>query len=206
MFLGQDLLKRMKLNYDATTETTAGVGAGNTGENNGTQSNSETNETIENLKAQIEKITNDTNKEINSLKSQLGHANKQIEDYQKNGKTAEELANMEKEKLEKELAEARNQLNLTTLKTRKNELITELKISPQFADLVQITPEMTIESLELAVKNVAAKEKEFTTDFLKKNSITNGGFNPKDKNKDEKDFVDRMIEKNKNNETDLTKF
>ena len=206
MFLGQDLLKRMKLNYDTTTETTGGAGAGNTGENNGTQSNGEANETIENLKAQIEKITNDTNKEINSLKSQLGHANKQIEDYQKNGKTAEELANMEKEKLEKELAEARNQLNLTTLKTRKNELITELKISPQFADLVQITPEMTIESLELAVKNVAAKEKEFTTDFLKKNSITNGGFNPKDKKKDEKDFVDRMIEKNKNNETDLTKF
>ena len=85
-------------------------------------------------------------------------------------------------------------------------MITELKISPQFADLVQITPDMTIESLELAVKNVAAKEKEFTTDFLKKNSITNGGFNLKDKKKDEKDFVDRMIEKNKNNETDLTKF
>ena len=113
---------------------------------------------------------------------------------------------MEKEKIEKELAENKKQLNLTTLQTRKNELITELKISPQFADLVQITPDMTIESLELAVKNVAAKEKEFTTDFLKKNSITNGGFNLKDKKKDEKDFVDRMIEKNKNNETDLTKF
>ena len=48
MFLGQDLLKRMKLNYDTTTETTGGAGAGNTGENNGTQSNGEANETIEN--------------------------------------------------------------------------------------------------------------------------------------------------------------
>ena len=37
MFLGQDLLKRMKLNYDTTTETTGGAGAGNTCENNGTQ-------------------------------------------------------------------------------------------------------------------------------------------------------------------------
>ena len=165
--------------------------------------------TLDDLKTEIEnfkKAQAEKDKEINSLKSQLGHSNKQLEEFQKHGKTAEELANLEKEKLEKELAEAKNQLNLTTLKTRKNELIAELKISPQFADLVQIAPEMTIESLELAVKNVAAKEKEFTTDFLKKNSITNGGFNPKDKKKDEKDFVDRMIEKNKNNETDLTKF
>lgn len=206
MFLGQDLLKRMKLNYDTTTETTGGAGAGNTGENNGIQSNSETNETIENLKAQIEKITNDTNKEINSLKSQLGHANKQIEDYQKKGKSAEELAKMEKEKLEQELAETKKQLNLTALRTKKGELVAQLKISPQFADLVQITPDMTLEKLETAVKDVAAKEKEFTTEFLKKNSITNGGFNSKDKKKDEKDFVDRMIEKSKNNETDLTKF
>ena len=113
---------------------------------------------------------------------------------------------MEKEKLEKELAEIKNKYNLITLEAKKNSLITELKISPQFADLVQITPDMTAESLEIAVKNVAAKEKEFTTDFLKKNSITNGGFNPKDKKKDEKDFVDRMIEKNKDNEVDLTKF
>ena len=206
MFLGQDLLKRMKLNYDTATETTGGAGAGSTGENNGTQSNGEANETIENLKAQIEKITNDANKEINSLKSQLGHANKQIEDYQKNGKSAEELAKMEKEKLEQELAEAKKQLNLTTLLTKKSKLVAQLKISPQFADLVQITSDMTIEKLETAVKEVAAKEKEFTTEFLKKNSITNGGFNSKDKKKDEKDFVDRMIEKNKNNETDLTKF
>ena len=28
MFLGQDLLKRMKLNYDTATETTGGAGAG----------------------------------------------------------------------------------------------------------------------------------------------------------------------------------
>ena len=206
MFLGQDLLKRMKLNYDTTTETTGGAGASNTGENSGTQSNSEANETIKNLKAQIEKITNDTNKEINSLKSQLGHANKQIEDYQKNGKSAEELAKMEKEKLEQELAEAKKQLNLTALLTKKSELVAQLKISPQFADLVQITPDMTLEKLETAVKDVAAKEKEFTTEFLKKSSITNGGFNSKDKKKNEKDFVDRMIEKSKNNETDLTKF
>jgi len=127
--------------------------------------------TLDDLKAEIEnfkKAQAEKDKEINSLKSQLGHSNKQLEEFQKNGKTAEELANMEKEKLEKELAEARNQLNLTTLKTRKNELIAELKISPQFADLVQITADMTIESLELAVKNVAAKEKEFTTDLWKR--------------------------------------
>ena len=190
--------KQMELYYDEP-----GEGKGN-GEGTGIGGNEPT---LDDLKAKIEnfeKIQAEKDKEINSLKSQLGHSNKQLEEFQKNGKTAEELANMEK--LEKELAEARNQLNLTTLKTRKNEMIAELKISPQFADLVQITPEMTIESLELAVKNVAAKEKEFTTDFLKKNSITNGGFNPKDKKKNEKDFVDRMIEKNKNNETDLTKF
>ena len=191
--------KQMELYYDEP-----GEGKGN-GEGTGIGGNEPT---LDDLKAKIEnfeKIQAEKDKEINSLKSQLGHSNKQLEEFQKNGNTAEELANMEKEKLEKELAEARNQLNLTTLKTRKNEMIAELKISPQFADLVQITPEMTIESLELAVKNVAAKEKEFTTDFLKKNSITNGGFNPKDKKKNEKDFVDRMIEKNKNNETDLTK-
>ena len=192
--------KRMELYYDEP-----GEGKGN-GEGAGTGGNEPT---LDDLKAKIEnfeKIQAEKDKEINSLKSQLGHSNKQLEDLQKNGKSAEELANMEKEKLEKELAEIKNKYNLTTLETKKNSLITELKISPQFADLVQITPEMTIESLELAVKNVAAKEKEFTTDFLKKNSITNGGFNPKDKKKDEKDFVDRMIEKNKNNETDLTKF
>ena len=192
--------KRMELYYDEP-----GEGKGN-GEGAGTGENEPT---LDDLKAEIKnfkKVQAEKDKEINSLKSQLGHSNKQLEDLQKNGKSAEELANMEKEKLEKELAEIKNKYNLTTLETKKNSLITELKISPQFADLVQITPEMTIESLELAVKNVAAKEKEFTTDFLKKNSITNGGFNPKDKKKDEKDFVDRMIEKNKNNETDLTKF
>ena len=192
--------KRMELYYDEPRE-----GKGN-GEGAGTGGNEPT---LDDLKAEIKnfkKVQAEKDKEINSLKSQLGHSNKQLEDLQKNGKSAEELANMEKEKLEKELAEIKNKYNLTTLETKKNSLITELKISPQFADLVQITPEMTIESLELAVKNVAAKEKEFTTDFLKKNSITNGGFNPKDKKKDEKDFVDRMIEKNKNNETDLTKF
>lgn len=194
------LEKRFNLNYEEP-----GDGKGN-GDGAGSGGNEPT---LDDLKAEIEnfkKAQAEKDKEINSLKSQLGHSNKQLEDLQKNGKSAEELANMEKEKLEKELAEIKNKYNLTTLETKKNSLITELKISPQFADLVQITPEMTIESLELAVKNVAAKEKEFTTDFLKKNSITNGGFNPKDKKKDEKDFVDRMIEKNKNNETDLTKF
>lgn len=192
--------KQMELYYNAPGE----------GEGNGDGAGAGGNEpTLDDLKAEIEnfkKAQDEKDKEINSLKSQLGHSNKQLEELQKNGKSAEELANMEKEKLEKELAEIKNKYNLTTLETKKNSLITELKISPQFADLVKITPEMTIESLELAVKNVAAKEKEFTTDFLKKNSITNGGFNPKDKKKDEKDFVDRMIEKNKNNKTDLTKF
>ena len=194
------LEKRFNLNYEEP-----GDGKGN-GDGAGSGGNEPT---LDDLKTEIEnfkKAQAEKDKEINSLKSQLGHSNKQLEELQKNGKSAEELANMEKEKLEKELAEIKNKYNLTTLETKKNSLITELKISPQFADLVQITPEMTIESLELAVKNVAAKEKEFTTDFLKKNSITNGGFNPKDKKKDEKDFVDRMIEKNKNKETDLTKF
>ena len=194
------LEKRFNLNYEEP-----GDGKGN-GDGAGSGGNEPT---LDNLKVEIEnfkKAQAEKDKEINSLKSQLGHSNKQLEELQKNGKSAEELANMEKEKLEKELAEIKNKYNLTTLETKKNSLITELKISPQFADLVQITPDMTIESLELAVKNVAAKEKEFTTDFLKKNSITNVGFNPKDKKKDEKDFVDRMIEKNKNNETDLTKF
>lgn len=194
------LEKRFNLNYEEP-----GDGKGN-GDGAGSGGNEPT---FDDLKAEIEnfkKAQAEKDKEINSLKSQLGHSNKQLEELQKNGKSAEELANMEKEKLEKELAEIKNKYNLTTLETKKNSLITELKISPQFADLVQITPDMTAESLEIAVKNVAAKEKEFTTDFLKKNSITNGGFNPKDKKKDEKDFVDRMIEKNKNNETDLTKF
>lgn len=192
--------EKFNINYEEPGDGN-GPGAGS-----GEGSGADDKETIESLKAQIEKIMSETNKEINSLKSQLRHANKTIENYQKNGKTAEELAVLEKEKLEKELAEIKNKYNLITLEAKKNSLITELKISPQFADLVQITPDMTAESLEIAVKNVAAKEKEFTTDFLKKNSITNGGFNPKDKKKDEKDFVDRMIEKNKDNEVDLTKF
>ena len=172
------LEKRFNLNYEEP-----GDGKGN-GDGAGSGGNEPT---LDDLKAEIEnfkKAQAEKDKEINSLKSQLGHSNKQLEEFQKNGKSAEELANMEKEKLEKELAEIKNKYNLTTLETKKNSLITELKISPQFADLVQITPEMTIESLELAVKNVAVK----------------------DKKKDEKDFVDRMIEKNKNNETDLTKF
>ena len=157
--------KQMELYYDEP-----GEGKEN-GEGAGTGGNEPT---LDDLKTEIEnfkKAQAEKDKEINSLKSQLGHSNKQLEEFQKSGKTAEELANLEKEKIEKELAETKKQLNLTTLRTRKNELITELKISPQFADLVQITPEMTIESLELAVKNVAAKEKEFTTDFLKKNLL-----------------------------------
>ena len=133
--------KRMELYYDEP-----GEGKGN-GEGAGTSGNEPT---LDDLKAKIEnfeKIQAEKDKEINSLKSQLGHSNKQLEEFQKHGKTAEELANLEKEKIEKELAETKQQLNLTILKTRKNELVTELKISPQFADLVQITPEMSIESL-----------------------------------------------------------
>ena len=89
--------KRMELYYDEP-----GEGKGN-GEGAGTGGNEPT---LDDLKAKIEnfeKIQAEKDKEINSLKSQLGHSNKQLEEFQKNGKTAEELANLEKEKIEKEL-------------------------------------------------------------------------------------------------------
>lgn len=96
------LEKRFNLNYEEP-----GDGKGN-GEGAGTGRNEPT---LDDLKAKIEnfeKIQAEKDKEINSLKSQLGHSNKQLEEFQKNGKSAEELANMEKEKLEKELAEIKN--------------------------------------------------------------------------------------------------
>ena len=108
--------KQMEVYYDEP-----GEGKGN-GEGTGTGGNEPT---LDDLKAEIEnfkKAQAEKDKEINSLKSQLGHSNKQLEEFQKSGKTAEELANLEKEKIEKELVETKKQLNLTTLRTRKNEL------------------------------------------------------------------------------------
>ena len=87
--------KRMELYYDEP-----GEGKGN-GEGAGTGGNEPT---LDDLKAKIEnfeKIQAEKDKEINSLKSQLGHSNKQLEEFHKHGKTAEELANLEKEKIEK---------------------------------------------------------------------------------------------------------
>ena len=66
--------KQMELYYDEP-----GEGKGN-GEGDGTGSNEPT---LDDLKAKIEnfeKIQAEKDKEINSLKSQLGHSNKQLEE------------------------------------------------------------------------------------------------------------------------------
>ena len=92
----------------------------------------EKNVELEELKSQLKAIKDEKDKEIQSLKSQLGHSNKRLEDYEKNGKTAEQLAQMEKEKLEKQLEDLKNELTVKNLSAKKVELLDEHKINPLF--------------------------------------------------------------------------
>ena len=160
---------------------------------------------IDSMKASFETEKSSWEKESNSLKSRLGHSNTELEKYKNAGKTQEELLNQQIEKLNSELKEKANALNLKTLESEKLSLVKEYEINDNFVDLIALSPEMTIDQLKNQAKVVSEKQKAFLQEKLKEYSIVEtGGFGAK-KNKD-KDFVDSLIEKAGNTTTDLTKF
>lgn len=185
----------------------AGGGAGGTG-GSGTGGASEEKATIEQLQEQLKQFQereNERNQEINSLKSQLGHKTKELEKLQKTGKTQEEVLTMENEQLKKQLEEANNSLKMSALEKKKSELLKQLEIDEQFADLVVLNPEMDENSLTASVQKIAEKQKTFTADLLKKYSTSAtaaGG----QKNKESNDLVDRILKENENQNNDLTHF
>lgn len=164
----------------------------------------EKNVELEELKSQLKAIKDEKDKEIQSLKSQLGHSNKRLEDYEKNGKTAEQLAQMEKEKLEKQLEDLKNELTIKNLSAKKVELLDEHKINPLFSKLIEIDAKMSEEDLILKVKTISDIEKSYKTELLKQYSITEGAFKPK--TKETTDFIEKLIGKNKTESVDLTKI
>lgn len=159
---------------------------------------------LEELRSQLKAIKDEKDKEIQSLKSQLGHSNKRLEDYEKNGKTAEQLAQMEKEKLEKQLEDLKNELTIKNLSAKKGELLDEYKINPLFSKLIEIDAKMSEEDLILKVKTISEIEKSYKTELLKQYSITEGAFKPK--TKETTDFIEKLIGKNKTESVDLTKI
>ena len=111
----------------------------------------------------------------------------------------------EKEKVEKELQEKTNEINLMKLEISKAKLVAENKISEHFTDLIALNPEMTEEELKMVITNVSKKQEAFKNDLLKDYSITKtveGTF----KTETGKDFVDNMLENREQLDTDLTKF
>ena len=164
--------------------------------------------TLEELQAKLKEFEDSKaaqEKEINSLKSQLGHKTKELEKLQKTGKTQEEVLTMENEQLKKQLEEANNSLKMNTLEKKKSELLKQLEIDEQFADLVVLSPEMDENSLTASVQKIAEKQKTFTADLLKKYSTSAtaaGG----QKNKENNDLVDRILKENENQNNDLTHF
>lgn len=160
---------------------------------------------IDSMKASFETEKSGWEKERNSLKSQLGHSNTELEKYKNAGKTQEELLNQHIEKLNSELKEKANALNLKTLESEKLSLVKEYEINDNFVDLITLSPDMTIEQLKNQAKAVSGKQKAFLQEKLKEYSIVETGGFGTNKKKDN-DFVDSLIEKAGNTTTDLTKF
>lgn len=164
--------------------------------------------TVEELKNKIADLENQgtaKDGENSKLKKDLETLQKKLSKLENEGKTKEQLDKEEKEKVERELQEKTNEINLMKLEITKAKLVTENKISEHFTDLIILNPEMTENDLKAAIETVAKKQEAFKNDLLKEYSITKtaeGIF----KTGAEKDFVDNMLENKQKNETDLTKF
>ena len=154
--------------------------------------------TVEELKNKIADLENQGT-------AKDGENSKLKKDLETLQKKLSKLENEEKEKVEKELQEKTNEINLMKLEITKAKLVTENKISEHFTDLIILNPEMTENDLKAAVETVAKKQEAFKNDLLKEYSITKtaeGVF----KTGTEKDFVDNMLEEREKTDTDLTKF
>jgi len=164
--------------------------------------------TVEELKNKIADLENQgtaKDGENSKLKKDLETLQKKLSKLENEGKTKEQLDKEEKEKVERELQEKTNEINLMKLEITKAKLVTENKISEHFTDLIILNPEMTENDLKAAIETVAKKQEAFKNDLLKDYLITKtaeGVF----KTGTEKDFVDNMLENKQKNETDLSKF
>ena len=164
--------------------------------------------TVEELKNKIADLENQgtaKDGENSKLKKDLETLQKKLSKLENEGKTKEQLDKEEKEKVERELQEKTNEINLMKLEISKTKLVAENKISEHFTDLIILNPEMTENDLKAAVETVAKKQEAFKNDLLKEYSITKtaeGVF----KTGTEKDFVDNMLEEREKTDTDLTKF
>ena len=164
--------------------------------------------TVEELKNKIADLENQgtaKDGENSKLKKDLETLQKKISKLENEGKTKEQLDKEEKEKVERELQEKTNEINLMKLEITKAKLVTENKISEHFTDLITLNPEMTENDLKAAIETVAKKQEAFKNDLLKEYSITKtaeGVF----KTGTENDFVDNMLEEREKTDTDLTKF
>ena len=164
--------------------------------------------TVEELKNKIADLENQgtaKDGENSKLKKDLETLQKKLSKLENEGKTKEQLDKEEKEKVERELQEKTNEINLMKLEITKAKLVTENKISEHFTDLIILNPEMTENDLKAAIETVAKKQEAFKNDLLKEYSITKtaeGVF----KTGTEKDFVDNMLEEREKADTDLTRF
>lgn len=164
--------------------------------------------TVEELKNKIADLENQgtvKDGENSKLKKDLETLQKKLSKLENEGKTKEQLDKEEKEKVERELQEKTNEINLMKLEITKAKLVTENKISEHFTDLIILNPEMTENDLKAAIETVAKKQEAFKNDLLKDYSITKtaeGVF----KTGTEKDFVDNMLKEREKTDTDLTKF
>ena len=164
--------------------------------------------TVEELKNKIADLENQgtaKDGENSKLKKDLETLQKKLSKLENEGKTKEQLDKEGKEKVERELQEKTNEINLMKLEIAKAKFVTENKISEHFTDLIILKPEMTENDLKVAIETVAKKQEAFKNDLLKEYSITKtaeGVF----KTGTEKDFVDNMLEEREKTDTDLTKF
>lgn len=164
--------------------------------------------TVEELKNKIADLENQgtaKDGENSKLKKDLETLQKKLSKLENEGKTKEQLDKEEKEKVERELQEKTNEINLMKLEITKAKLVTENKISEHFTDLIILNPEMTENDLKAAIETVAKKQEAFKNDLLKDYSITKTAEGIL-KTGTEKDFVDNMLEEREKADTDLTKF
>lgn len=164
--------------------------------------------TVEELKNKIADLENQgtaKDGENSKLKKDLEALQKKLSKLENEGKTKEQLDKEEKEKVERELQEKTNEINLMKLEVSKAKLVAENKISEHFTDLIALSPEMTEEELKKVITNVAKKQEAFKNDLLKDYSITKTAEGTL-KTENGKDFVDNMLENREQLETDLTKF
>jgi hypothetical protein len=164
--------------------------------------------TVEELKNKIADLENQgtaKDGENSKLKKDLETLQKKLSKLENEGKTKEQLDKEEKEKIERELQEKTNEINLMKLEVSKAKLVAENKISEHFTDLIALSPEMTEEELKKVITNVAKKQEAFKNDLLKDYSITKTAEGTL-KTENGKDFVDNMLENREQLDTDLTKF